>query len=329
MYKSPEIVKMTRERLQKYRDDHPVYDNDAFNEMLVEWDDIARTKLDTFKQDNSTVQWKRMIEQSIERRIREEYWPELMTCLERYIAFIQKVTLDFYTTFKNDADDRFKSQHAILSRACQIACAILTLLRHGYADEAHATWRTLYELSIVSRFISRYDKDGAAKHYLEQIHPDVPSNRTQTYAWAAKTLNRKRINFSELEKITNAGALTDVFEGWRYVYRDASQNVHAIPKNIRARLSKGVHLQEAYLYGPSVLGLGFPSLFTADSLGSITVDFIVPRLEDSEFMFVLNLLRVLEREIFEVQTREHQLVEHEMKIEEEILTHIQPHFFYT
>ena len=118
-------------------------------------------------------------------------------------------------------------------------------------------------------------------------------------------------------------------EGWQYIYRDASQNVHAIPQNIRRRLSKGVHLREAYLYGPSVLGLGFPSLFTARSLGSITVDFMVTRITDSEFMFVPNLLRVLEEEVLEVQRREHQFVEYESKIEEEILTHAQPHFFYT
>ena len=210
MYKSPEILKMTRARLQRYRDEHPVYDNNAFNEMLAEWDVVARAKLESFKKDDSNVQWKRAMKQSIEKRIQEAYWPELMTCLEHYIAFVQSVTLDFFTTFRNDADDRFKALHAIQSRACQTACAILTLLRHGFADEAHATWRTLYELSVVSKFINRYDKDGAAKYFWEQSFPDSSSERTRTYAWAARTLNRKKVTFSELEKIIELGGPVDV-----------------------------------------------------------------------------------------------------------------------
>ena len=41
--------------------------------------------------------------------------------------------------------------------------AILALLRSGFADDAHARWRSLHELAVVSGFISEYGEDVAEK----------------------------------------------------------------------------------------------------------------------------------------------------------------------
>lgn len=39
------------------------------------------------------------------------------------------------------------------ARGCQITSEIILLLRNGFADGAHARWRTLHEISIVAYFI--------------------------------------------------------------------------------------------------------------------------------------------------------------------------------
>ena len=54
----------------------------------------------------------------------------------------------------------------IHARTLRTGRAVLVLLEHGMADEAYARWRTLYELSVMAAFVSKYG-DAAASMYME------------------------------------------------------------------------------------------------------------------------------------------------------------------
>ena len=52
------------------------------------------------------------------------------------------------------------------ARSCQIGYEILTLLRAGYADGAHARWRSLHELVVVVYFIHDQGQETARRYLL-------------------------------------------------------------------------------------------------------------------------------------------------------------------
>lgn len=50
------------------------------------------------------------------------------------------------------------------ARGCQIGYEIYLLLSHGFADGAHARWRTLHEISVVASFISTHGQKVAESY---------------------------------------------------------------------------------------------------------------------------------------------------------------------
>jgi hypothetical protein len=69
-------------------------------------------------------------------------------------------------------------QH-IHGRALQEFLEIITLMKNGFADGAHARWRSMYELSIISSFIIQYGENVAKKFY-------EASETDDRYEWAKK-----------------------------------------------------------------------------------------------------------------------------------------------
>lgn len=65
----------------------------------------------------------------------------------------------FYKQFENSNEDLLKLDTLILihTRACQIAGEVRLLIGGGFADGAHARWRSLHELSVIFLFL--YDND--------------------------------------------------------------------------------------------------------------------------------------------------------------------------
>ena len=56
------------------------------------------------------------------------------------------------------------------ARACQIAFEVLVLLKNGFADGAHARWRSLHEVTVVASFIKTHG-DEVAERYL--LHDNI------------------------------------------------------------------------------------------------------------------------------------------------------------
>jgi hypothetical protein len=190
------------------------------------------------------------------------------------------------------------------ARAAQVAGEVLALLESGYADGAHARWRTLHELAVVAALLSEHDDD-LAERYLE--HEVVESLRAaqqlkeyggtigekslskreferlvrmakgledrfgpeylKRYGWAAKLLSNPNPNFDHLEKAAS-------FNHLRPYYKLASYNVHATPKGANYRLGLLGLSTYTLLAGPSNAGLEAPGRFAAHSLLTITLSLL-------------------------------------------------------
>lgn len=206
------------------------------------------------------------------------------------------------------------------ARACQIASEILVLLKNGYPDGAMARWRTMYEIMVISLFLSSENEDLSRRylaheaiedHKAAQLHqqhfkrtnsePIRPKilNKLQRkydalkrkygkefateYGWASKVLKNPQPNFSQIENKIDLSYL-------RPYYKIASYNVHASPHGIKYRL--GLPLEEGHLMltGPSQHGLEMPAKFTALTLTQITANLILLR-PSMDSLVITNVMR--------------------------------------
>jgi hypothetical protein len=281
---------------------------DEFNESIPEKlppiiENVSKLILKELKQDCS-----RMLKEH--QKIRRDFerglftrWGEALNSLEMLIVMCTETGEAFNAEFRaaacREQDCEFEALTRLHARSCQIANEVLTLLKGGYADGAHARWRTLHEISVVSNFIRKHGKD-VAERYL--LHEGIESQRAaeqyqqhcvklgqkpysakelnqiagvyealikrfgpdyrKEYGWAVEALGRKDPKFCDIEGDVELGH-------WRPYYKLASHNIHANPKAIRFRL--GLYRQNKILLaGPSDCGLTDPGHGTAISLSQVT-----------------------------------------------------------
>lgn len=87
-------------------------------------------------------------------------WGRAFDFLEIFLDFSYSIGSKYNNIYRLSIPEGKDSVSEVLTRiqarGCQIGNEILTLLRNGYADGAHARWRTLHELTIVAGFISKH-----------------------------------------------------------------------------------------------------------------------------------------------------------------------------
>ena len=148
----------------------------------------------------------------------------------------------------------------IYARALQTADEIIHLLHGGFPGGAHARWRTLHEMAVLSAFVAQHGSD-TAKRYL--LHSGVESYRSMTrylehhealgfapppedavqrvraryealigrfgpdyssdYGWAGTALHLRRPKLPDLERAVG-------LEKWRPLYKLSSDAVHGVPR---------------------------------------------------------------------------------------------------
>jgi len=212
------------------------------------------------------------------------------------------------------------------ARACQIAYEILILLKSGFADGAHARWRTLHEVSVIGYFISINGNDtaeryllhdgiesfDAAKIYQENCNllgykplsqkeltelKDTYDNLTGRfgnnfkfdYGWASLETNNDKPTFRDIEKSVGLKHL-------RPYYKMACNNVHANPKGIFFKLGLYPESGDILLAGPSNAGLTDPGQLTAISLTQITSTLLTQK-PNIDHLAVCKIMLTLEDEI--------------------------------
>jgi hypothetical protein len=186
------------------------------------------------------------------------------------------------------------------ARACQVTGEILALLRSGYADGAHARWRTLHEISVASALISQHGESLAEKYLLHEVveslkaaiqfneHAAALGERPfstremfrmrrdvdllckrfgkgyrSQYGWAAEVVKNPKPTFEHLEQAANLNHV-------RPYYKLASYNVHASAKGAAYRLG-AMNDRDILVAGPSNAGLEEPGRFAPYSLLQITL----------------------------------------------------------
>lgn len=251
------------------------------------------------------------------RKVRERFetrlgkrWKKPLDLFDMYLAITSRAGAEFNQQFRplasKNKDLVFDVLVRLHARACQVGLEVGTLLRAGFADGAHARWRSLHEIASVALFVNKHGQDIAERYILHDIvesykgarqyreyskvlgHKPL-SKRTldmlrrdyelainkfggtfaKEYGWASDAIGNPNPRFSDIEKDVG-------LEKFRPYYKMASQNVHANPKGITFKLGLPKD-SNALLAGPSEMGLADPGHGTAISLLQITVTLLALR----------------------------------------------------
>ena len=236
-----------------------------------------------------------------------KHWAKPLHLLELTVELAEEVGTEIIE-LSGPGEDRgnvrnhtFDALVAIHARGCQMSRAILALLRSGFADDAHARWRSLHELAVVSSFISKHGEDVAERYLLHEIVQQRKLARAykkheirakldpltqaeiealderydslvarfskdfaRDYGWAASALGKDRPTFIHLEEDVG-------LDHWRPYYLMANHSVH--PNSHANYFKLGLHetgRRSVLLSGPSNLGLADPGQGVALSLTQIT-----------------------------------------------------------
>lgn len=256
--------------------------------------------------------------------------------------------LEMFYYITSEAGDAFNNQFCSLAakennfvfdiltrlhaRSCQISAEIISLLKNGFADGAHARWRTLHEIAVIASFITKHGNETAESYF---CHDAVESYKAalkyqeccealgyqkltkkefakikencdcfikkfgasfkNPYGWASVAIGKDNPNFADIE--TNVGLAY-----MRPYYKMASHNVHANPKGIFFKLGLIPESGDILLTGPSNLGLADPGHCTAISLLQITTNLLTIK-PNLDRLVVCNILANLKEETSEAFLR--------------------------
>jgi len=259
-------------------------------------------------------------------------WEKPFDLFEAFLVLAFEAGDEFNNEFRKDEKEKenyvLEALTRLHARACQIASEVFVLLKSGFADGAHARWRSLHEVTVVASFIKTHGNDTAERYLL---HDNIESYKAATlyqkhyealgddpisqdeldvinevrdklierfgddykhnYGWAASALNKHDPKFTDIEE--NSG-----LDHLRPYYKLASHNVHANPKGVMFRLGLLGNTSNILLAGPSNFGFTDPAQGTAISLGQITVTLLTikPTIDN---LVLSNVLLKFESEIGE------------------------------
>lgn len=276
--------------------------------------------------------WRRRDQRRFEKIILQR-WANPLELLEMFIVIAEEAGAE-YNNFVRETDEigepnKFEALSRLHARSCQVAFEVLLLLKNGFADGAHARWRTLHELSVIANFIRDHD-DSLAEKYLDhsiieeyfsakiyQKHCEnlgfspIPSSEflslensanllTKKYGdefrwdngWASGIIGKKRVRITDIESKVKMDHV-------RPFYRLACVNVHAGSRGILFRLGLTEEQQNHILLSrQSVFGLTDPGCNTAYSL-LISTSSLLTYEPDMDALIVLKILTQLEVELFD------------------------------
>ncbi len=145
--------------------DNPEELTDAINEFMST--SAALLLRDIKRNANRDIIEIREYQKGFEKRLLKT-WREPLSDLEVFIQQCLSEGNKFNKKFREKAakenDYLFEVLTLLHGRSCQIANEILVLLRSGYSDGAHARWRTLYEVAVISMFIEKHGQALAEKY---------------------------------------------------------------------------------------------------------------------------------------------------------------------
>lgn len=186
----------------------------------------------------------------------------------------------------------FTAMLHIHGRAMQQFLEIITLMKNGFADGAYARWRSMYELTIISSFITKYG-EAVAKAFIES------SETEDRYEWARISgifsVRKKYISFNDIQK--NCGIDS---ANWYQQYDLANKTVHASSQGTFRRLSNAGGAPIIPV-GRSDYGITTPAEHSAISLAQITTMFFSIHSDGDSTLamkYIYNWIDVIREEYF-------------------------------
>ena len=320
-------------------------------------DSVADSMLSAIKKDapcGLVANWEHR--RQFEERLRT-HWQEPLELLDLFISLALEAGKEFNREFRgvavssNDAVfealTRFsKLRHVPYSRRSPDCTLERVRLRQlflcyssGYADDAHARWRALHEISVMSHFIGEEGQEVAERYLLHntiqryklalklQRHAatigteplsqkEFDKLKTERdllverygkpfgkdYGWAASAIGNDRPTIGDIEKCVD-------LEHWRPYYGMASDNVHANAHGGYFRLGLATpQIDKVLLAGPSNVGLADPGHATAISLCQVTTVLLTSE-PNFDSIVIPKILLKLEEEIGEAFLQAHRELE--------------------
>lgn len=260
-------------------------------------------------------------------------WKKPLQLMEMFIVIAEEAGSE-YNDFISSTNNlskayKFEALRRLHARACQVSKEVLVLLKSGFADGAHARWRTLHEISVVANFLARQDNDLAERYLLHDVIERYQSTHLyQEYSqqlglepftdgeiaalrgqfdslltrfgpdfenengWATAVLGNKKPSFADIERFVDMRHI-------RPYYKLACMNVHAGPRAVLFRLGLSDEQQnQILLSGSSDLGLADPGENAVYSL-LIATSSLLTYEPNLDCLVVLNVLQKLEQEVFD------------------------------
>lgn len=279
-------------------------------------------------------------------KTRVKLWNRPFELLEFFLSVVIEIGGNFNDHYRETAakegDLLFEVLTRLHARACKTGSEVMVLMRSGFPDGAHARWRTLHEIAVVSIFIAKHGKAVAERYVdhdivdsyksavqhqkyfeamcLESI-PDQEFEQIKTayedavkrygsafkgdYGWAASVLGKERPLFTDIEANVE-------LERWRPYYKMASRSVHANIKGITKSLGLPPGEEHILLAGASDIGFADPGHGTAISLLQITTTMLTSRLNIDAILYCA-VLKKLEEEIGQEFLKTHNVCEQNYK----------------
>ncbi|MEQ7310281.1 DUF5677 domain-containing protein [Lactococcus petauri] len=180
----------------------------------------------------------------------------------------------------------------IHGRAMQQFLEIITLMKNGFADGAYARWRSMYELAIISSFISE-NGEKVAEAFIDSSFTD------DRYEWARSSnkfsASKKYISFNDIQKNCNIDSTS-----WRQQYDLANKTIHASPQGTFNRLGTGGE-EQIISVGRSDYGITTAGEHSAISLAQITTMFFAVHPTDDSVIamkYIKNWIDIITEEYF-------------------------------
>jgi hypothetical protein len=259
-----------------------------------------------------------------------DVWAKALDLLDMLISVCMEEGARFNDFFRGQDSENndyvFEALTRLHARGCQVGFEIVSLLAHGFADGAHARWRTLHELTVVAIFLSergqvvaeRYlqhasiiayaEAEQYQKHCAALGYPSISSKELDElkathdsllkqyggsfaglYGWAADAIARP--TFKKIEKCVSLDHL-------RPFYKLANLNVHADARGAIYRIGTPPWNDSLLLAGPSVFGLADPGQNTAVSINQLTAALLLTKPNLDRLAFLL-ATQMLVSEVFE------------------------------
>ena len=306
-------------------------------------DDMTSLILARIKKDASSgLKRQRRDRAGFEKRLYRR-WKYPLDLLDLSIALNIEAGTEFNRKFRNEAvssgDAVFEALTRLHARGCQVSGEVLALLHAGFADGAHARWRSLHEMAVVASLIQEHGQELAERYllhetiqqykldreyhkYSDQLDHERPSKENsdqlkvqrdkliarfgkafdRDYGWASSSIGRTHPTMRDIEQHVQ-------LDHMRPYYRMASDNVH--PNSHGAYFRLGLHSsqhEEVLLAGPSNLGLADPAHSTAISLLQLTTALLATE-ADIDCVVTMRILAELADEVGEAFLKVHQELE--------------------